>query len=457
MKQSNNNISRRNFMKLAAFATAGFTFGGCVGEESAEKKAQSGDMTLRKNPNTGDEVSILGFGCMRFPTVGGQSAQKDNSAIDQEEVNRQIDYALAHGVNYYDTSPRYCRGLSETALGIALARHPRDSYFIATKLSNFDEADQTAEASKAMFEKSLQTLKTDYIDYYLLHSVGNGGLSNFKRRYIDNGILDYCVELRRQGKVRNLGFSYHGDINVFKYLLELHDNGEIHWDFAQIQLNYINWEHSAEPNQGVDAEDLYNMLESRGIPIVIMEPLLGGSLAKVPRAVAGKMAQRRQDDTPAAWAFRYAAKPGVLTVLSGMTYMEHIKENIATYSPLEPITGEEDAFLMEMADLITANDTVPCTACAYCMPCPYGIDIPGTFAHYNKCVNDDNVPRDSREPGYDKARRAFLIGYDHSVTPLRQADQCIGCGGCVSACPQSINIPIQLKKIADYTERLRQN
>lgn len=442
-------------MKLAALAAAGIGLGGCS-RDSGEGHKKTGEMTLRENPNTGDKVSVLGYGCMRLPTVTGQSAQKDNTDIDQDEVNRQVDYALEHGVNYFDTSPRYCRGLSEGAIGTALARHPRESYFIATKLSNFEESDMTSEGSKAMFENSLRELKTDYIDYYLLHSVGNGGMENFRRRYIDNGILDYCVELRRQGRVRNLGFSYHGDINVFNYLLGLHDSGEVHWDFVQIQLNYINWEHMAEPDQGVTAKDLYDALESRGIPVVIMEPLLGGTLAKVPRGVAGMMAQRRPDDSPASWAFRYAAKPGVLTVLSGMTYMDHIKENIATYSPLEPITDEEDAFLMDVADQITANETVPCTACAYCMPCPYGIDIPGTFAHYNKCVNDDNIPRDSREPGYARARRAYLIGYDRAVSPLRQADQCIGCGGCLSACPQSIDIPGQLKKIADYTEKLRQ-
>lgn len=457
MKSDSNNISRRDFMKLAAFAAAGIGLGGCSTDGSDKTGKNTGAMTLRENPNTGDKVSVLGYGCMRLPTVTGQSAQKDNADIDQGEVNRQVDYALEHGVNYFDTSPRYCRGLSEAAMGKALARHPRGSYYIATKLSNFEESDMTAEASKAMFENSLKALQTDYIDYYLLHSVGNGGMDNFRRRYIDNGILDYCVELRRQGKVRNLGFSYHGDINVFNYLIDLHDKGEVHWDFVQIQLNYINWEHMAEPDQGVTAKDLYEALQSRGIPSVIMEPLLGGTLAKVPRGVAGMMAQRRRDDSPAAWAFRYAAKPGVLTVLSGMTYMDHIKENIATYSPLEPVTDEEDAFLMEMADMITANETVPCTACAYCMPCPYGIDIPGTFAHYNKCVNDDNIPRDTREPGYAQARRAYLIGYDHAVSPLRQADQCIGCGGCVSACPQSIDIPGQLKKIADYTEQLRQS
>jgi hypothetical protein len=188
-----------------------------------------------------------------------------------------------------------------------------------------------------------------------------------------------------------------------------------------------------------------------------MEPLLGGALAKVSIPVATKMAQRRPDDSPAAWAFRFAAKPGVLTVLSGMTYMEHLKDNIATYSPLDPITDDEDQFLMRIAQEILENDTSPCTGCAYCMPCPYGIDIPAIFAHFNKCIHDDLVLHDSRDPNYAKARRAFLVGYDRSVPKLRQADHCIACGNCVSECPQAINIPEQLSRINAYTESIKQN
>lgn len=453
-------LSRRSFLKVAAITSLGLATGACsTTDKTSEGSAKrgSGKMTLRSNPNTGDSVSILGFGCMRLPTVTGESAQKDNADIDQEAVNAQIDYALEHGVNYFDTSPRYCRGLSESALGTALARHPRESYYIATKLSNFDEADQTPEASKRMFENSLKYLQTDYIDYYLLHAVGGGGLDNLHRRYLDNGMLDFCIEQRKNGRIRNLGFSYHGDIEVFDYLLAMHDRGEVHWDFVQIQLNYINWEHPAEPAQNITAKYLYDELERRGIPAVIMEPLLGGALANVPAADATRMAQRRPEDSPAAWAFRFAAMPGVLTVLSGMTYMEHLKDNVATYSPLDPVTEEEHDFLMAVAKDIVENETIPCTACAYCMPCPYGVDIPGVFAHYNKCINDGNVSHDSRDPQYAAARRKFLAGYDRAVTPLRQADQCIACGACLSACPQSINIPLQLAHIADYTEQLKQN
>jgi len=453
-----NKISRRSFLRISSLAAGAIAVTGCSNPAatSVAGQKQPGEMTKRVNHNTGDSVSLLGYGCMRLPTVVKNSARDSDAVIDQEAVNEQVDFALKHGVNYFDSSPVYCKGKSEEAMGIALSRYPRDSYYIATKLSNFDKDTQSAAASEAMFRRSLQLFNTDYIDYYLLHSVGNGGLKTMHARYFDNGMIDFLKEQRAKGTIRNLGFSFHGDIACFNELLEMHDRGDIHWDFVQIQLNYINWEHAAEGN-GITAEWLYDRLVERDIPVVIMEPLLGGRLAKIPATVNAHMKERRPDDSVASWAFRFAAQPGVLTVLSGMTYMEHIKDNIATYSPLEPVTDDEHAFLMRCAAAIEENGEIPCTACAYCMPCPYGIDIPGVFAHFNKCIRDDNMPHDSRDPDYARARRAYLVGYDRSVERLRQADRCIACGSCLSACPQSIDIPGQLARVDKYTEKLRQN
>ncbi len=409
-------------------------------------------MTYRMTPSTGDRVSILGYGCMRLPTVKDADGQ---DVIDQEEVNRSVDEALKGGVNYFDTSPAYCKGFSERAMGIALSRHPRQSYFIATKLSNFNPSTWPREKSIEMYRNSLRELRTDYIDYMLLHAVGQGGMENLHGRYLDNGMLDFLMAEREAGRIRNLGFSYHGDVEVFDYLLANHDR--YRWDFVQIQLNYIDWNHAKEVNErNTNAEYLYGELRKRGIPAVIMEPLLGGRLASVNNNLTARMKQRRPADSVASWAFRYAGSfEGVLTVLSGMTYREHLRDNLRTYSPLQPLTDDELAFLDMAARIILSYPTVGCTDCKYCMPCPYGIDIPSIFRHYNRCVNEGEVPSRSVDPDYERARKAFLVGYDRSVPRLRQAERCIGCGECVPHCPQGIKIPDQLARIDAIVEKLK--
>lgn len=453
------NQGRRRFLRNAGIFSAAGVLAACGVRTTpdSDKPERPREMTHRINHNTGDSVSILGYGCMRLPTMKLKTGNENDDQIDQDAVNELTDYALAHGVNYFDTSPAYCKGHSEEAMGIALSRHPRDSYYIATKLSNFAESTWPREKSVEMFENSLKYLKTDYIDYLLLHGIGMGGMDAYRGRYEDNGILAYLQEQKAKGTIRNLGFSYHGDVAVFDHLLAMMDRGEAHWDFVQIQLNYIDWKHAKEINpRNTDAEYLYNELHRRNIPVVIMEPLLGGRLASVPVPVSAKMKERRPDDSAATWAFRYAGtQEGILTVLSGMTYMEHLQENLGTYSPLEPLDADEDAFLQRMALEILQNDNVPCTDCKYCMPCPYGVDIPGIFAHYNRCINEGNVPRDTGDPDYRSSRRRFLFDYDRSIPRLRQADHCIACGACVSHCPQGIPIPGRLKKIADYADALR--
>ena len=424
-----------------------------------------GEMTCRINPTPGDKVSILGYGMMRLPVEGGGSARENpNSDIDQEMVNQQVDYALAHGINYFDTSPAYCKGLSERATGIALARHPRDSYYIATKLSNFSPSTWSREASQAMFENSLKELQTDYIDYLLLHSIGGetrdlNSEQLFNTRFKDNGILDWLVEQKNAGRIRNLGFSYHGDVKIFDMLLQWHDEGRYHWDFVQIELNYLDWNYADELNsRNTDAQYLYEALRSRGIPAVIMEPLLGGRLASLPDHIVKQMKEREPETPVARWAFRFAGTPeDILTVLSGMTYMEHLKQNVETYSPLRPISEEENAFLMKIAEEIFVLPLVPCTACNYCMPCPYGLNIPAVFAYYNKSVTESKMPTGSREAKeYWEARKRFLIGYDRNVPNLRQANHCIGCNQCAPHCPQNIDIPAEMHRIDDYVEQLKQ-
>ncbi len=411
-------------------------------------------MTYRTNHSTGDKVSILGYGCMRWPKL--ETPADDGNVIDQEAVNRLVDYAIEHGVNLFDTSPVYMQGWSEKSTGIALKRHSRDKYYISTKLSNMHN--YSREASLEMYHNSFEQLQVDYIDYYLLHAVGGGsGLELLNKRYFDNGVLDFLLEERKAGRIRNLGFSYHGDIRVFDYLLSLHD--KIKWDFVLIQMNYLDWHHAKEINEAnTNAEYLYGELVERNIPAMVMEPLLGGRLSKVPDHIVARLKQREPEMSVASWAFRFCGThPNVLTALSGMTYMEHLQDNICTFSPLKPLTDEELQFLYHTADLMMDYPTIPCTDCKYCMPCPYGIDIPSIFGHYNKCINEDNIVDDTRHERYREARRAFLVGYDRTVPRLRQASHCIGCGQCVSSCPQRIKIPDELHRIDRYVESLKRN
>ena len=471
-------ISRRQFLKIFGGATVASSavLTACKGNNGQSatngQEPPKDKMTYRVNPNTNDKVSLLGYCMMRLPVVGGGAGRENPDAdIDQEMVNRQVDYAIEHGVNYFDTSPAYCQGRSEKATGIALHRHPRDKYFIATKLSNFSPETWSKKVSIEMFENSLKELQVEYIDYLLLHGIGMGAqdmdaMEAFEARFIKNGMLDWLVEQQKKGRIKNLGFSYHGDVEVYDTLLKWHDEGKYHWDFVQVELNYLDWNYANEINdRNTDAVYLYGELHKRGIPAVIMEPLLGGRLANVPDPIVRKMKERKPEDTVASWAFRFAGTPeGVLTVLSGMTYMEHLRENIGTYAPLQPLTKEENDFLMEIAEDIYNLKTIPCNECNYCMPCPYGIDIPAIFVHYNKCIKEGNLPnveneekKNSDRAEYLRQRRAFLIGYDRSVPRLRQASHCIQCGQCAPHCPQRIDIPREMRRIDEYAETLKRN
>ncbi len=450
----NKDINRREFLKTAG--TAALAIGGVTacGKKTESKfgttatavETETGEMTYRIHNGNGDKVSILGYGCMRFPMIKDEN---DKNIVDQEAVDRLVDYAIEHGVNYFDTAPVYLQGQSEAAVGKSLKRYPRESHFIATKLSNF--SNWTRENSIAMYKASLKNLQTEYLDYYLLHSLGGGGMDQFRARFVDNGMLDYLMEERKAGRIRNLGFSFHGSAEMFDELMALHE--KYHWDFVLIQLNYIDWKH-AKPT----AEYLQQQLDKHGIQSMVMEPLLGGRLSKVPQHIADRLKERNPQGSVASWAFRFAGtQPGVLCVLSGMTYMEHLQDNVKTFSPLVPLNEDELNFLEETAGLIQQYPTVPCNDCKYCMPCPYGIDIPAILLHYNKCVNEGEIAESITDENYKKARRAYLVSYDRAVEKLRQADRCIGCNTCMSHCPQKINIPRELHRIDKYIEKLKQD
>lgn len=445
--KKNQSISRRDFLKKIGIGTASTAalmvmepFSTFAKGQDKSSAAQAGEnkMTYRINRRSGDTVSLLGFGMMRLPN-------------DQEKVNELVDYAIAHGVNYFDTAPAY--GRSEDMTGIALKRHPRDKYYIATKMSNQNRRAQRIEDAKMMYQRSFERLQTDYIDYYLMHSIGGSGMDEFNRRFIDNGLLDFLVEERKAGRIRNLGFSYHGNVEVFDWLLD-HDD-TYHWDFVQIELNYVDWRHASLSSGGwkkdADAEYLYNKLEKTGIQAVVMEPLLGGRLANVPEEFAQELKAERPDQSIASWAFRWVGTlPNILTALSGMNNMDHLIDNVNTFSPLDPCTEHEKALLAKIADGMSGYPTVPCTACRYCMPCPYDVDIPGNFAYYNDAVNNKLLPLPEKTAADYASRKAkFVEGYKKALDPSAWASQCMDCEECLKKCPQQIRIPNQMERIVE--------
>ena len=439
-------MDRRGFLKITGLSAAAGAIGLMGGCQGKSKEAE-GKMTYRVHPESGDKISLLGYGCMRWP------ASKDadgHEIVDQEMVNKLVDHSIANGINYFDAAPMYHNGDCERVTGVALSRHPRESYYLATKLSNF--RDSSREAAMEMYRKSFEDLQTDYIDYYLLHSVKS--VENFQTRYVDNGMMDFLMEERKAGRIRHLGFSFHGKKNGFDGLLALHE--KYHWDFVQIQLNYSDWTHAGQRN--TNADYLYDELLKRNIPAIVMEPLLGGRLANPPKHIADRLKEMAPSKSLASWAFRFAGSPAnILTVLSGMTYMEHLEDNLATFSPLEVMDEKEMAFMDDTAELMEKYPLIKCTRCQYCMPCPYGVDIPGIFTHYNKCVNEGHIVSNPESENYRKARKAYLVSYGRAIEQLSQADRCIGCNKCVRKCPQGISIPWEIRKIDRYIEELRRN
>lgn len=444
------NIHRRDFLKrlgittgsaVAAMALEPFSTLAQTMSKQQDAASSNNLMTYRTQHGTGERISLLGFGMMRLP--------RDN----QEFVNQLVDYAIAHGVNYFDTAPMYGGGLNEGITGKALSRHPREKFFVATKMSNYDESTWVIDEAKKMYEHSFSELRVDYIDYYLMHGVGQGGMENLRSRFLDNGLLDFLVSERESGRIRHLGFSYHGDVSVFDWLVDHNDT--YHWDFVQIQMNYLDWRHASLNKKGwkqdADAEYLYNKLEKAGIQVVVMEPLRGGALAKLPVEYANMLNAARPDASQAEWAFRWVGSyPNILTTLSGMNVLEHLQQNVKTFSPLDICTRSENELLEKIADGIAGIPTIPCTACAYCMPCPYGVDIPGNFGYYNEAIGNKTLPLpEASDSHYTERHERFIADYRRAIPAEKRANQCVDCEACLSKCPQQIRIPNQMARIVN--------
>ncbi len=397
----------------------------------------------------GETLGLLGLGCMRLPTVGGGGGGFGRrQPLDQEAVNAMVDYAIAHGINYFDTAPAY--GESEVVTGKALSRHPRSAYKIATKISNMG-GQPTLEAGKQMFETSLKNLQVDYIDFLLLHNLQN--VAGYNSRFRDNGLFNWLLEQKAKGRIKHLGFSFHGTNADLPPLVDLYD-----WDFVQIQLNYADWKDMSRGGRGssgnsTSSEFLYNHLVSKGIPVLVMEPVKGGALANVSEGVASVMRERHPELTPAANALTFVGSlPGVMVNLSGMSNMMQLKENVSLFTGFKPFDEKDMAFMQTVADLYKSRGQVPCTACAYCMPCPAGVDIPGNFKIFNS-ASDALLSTETGRPDIVDKRKAFLKLYNEQPKGVR-ADACVTCNACLPKCPQHISIPQHMQHIKDLVAKI---
>ncbi len=369
-------------------------------------------METRQYPGTGEAVSLLGFGAMRLPIVGDDSA-----AIDRAAAKEMVDAAIAGGITYFDTAYVYHGGMSEVVLGEALAAHPRGAYTLATKLPPWRltcEEDVTR-----LFEEQLRRCRVDYFDYYLLHNQNVRNLAVFEKY----GAYEKMRELQKQGKIRKLGFSFHDRPALLKKIIDTYE-----WDFAQIQLNYLDWD-------AQDAKRQYELLAGKSIPVVVMEPVRGGSLAQLTPASAAVFTGADPTASLASWAIRYAASlPGVLTVLSGMSNIEQLRDNLATMNSFAPLSAAERATVERAVAVYRAAAAVPCTACRYCMDCEFGVDIPHVFTVYNQLQSSGSTD-------------GFQMSYSGLLNAGSSAASCRQCGVCVAKCPQNIDIPAQMEKI----------
>ncbi len=373
-------------------------------------------MQTRKNLQNSEELSILGFGCMRFPEKEGN--------IDEERAIRMIHYALQQGVNYFDTAYIYQRGQSEIVLGKALADPAlRSQARIATKLPPFMVG--KLEQAKKIFAKQLERLQTDYIDYYLLHMLTD--LAMFKRLE-SLGVMTWLEELKATGAVRNIGFSFHGPKDDFVRILEAYP-----WDFCQIQYNYLDENNQAGKSGLMLAAKL-------NIPVIVMEPLRGGRLVTHLPELVKDTFNAYSDRTPAEWALRWVWNhPEVTLLLSGMSDEAQLYDNIRIASEVQAneMTEAELAVFAKVRQTLLDLTRVPCTACGYCLPCPAGVDIPGCFS----CYNDKYLLQDKGA----RFRYMQTLGF-LSVQPAN-ASLCTECGKCESHCPQTIAIRQELKKV----------
>ena len=366
------------------------------------------------------KLSALGMGAMRLPVING-----DDARVDEARTEEMIDYAMSQGINYYDTAWGYHNGNSELTVGRALQKYQRDSFFLADKFPGYDLSNM--DKVEEIFEEQLKKCQVEYFDFYLFHNVCEMNID----AYLDPkyGIYDYLIEQKKAGRIRHLGFSAHGSYEVVKRFLDAYGRD---MEFCQLQLNYLDWKF-----QG--GKEKVELLKEWNIPVWVMEPLRGGRLAVLAEKDEAALKELRPDEKIPAWAFRFLQSvPSVTMVLSGMSSMEQLQENIRTYSEDKPLNEKEMETLLAIADGMLEKKILPCTACHYCVShCPQELDIPELLALYNEhCFTEGGFIAPMALSSYPKEK-------------LPSA--CIGCGSCQAVCPQQIDIP---EAMSDFAQKL---
>lgn len=398
-------MKRREFIINSSLAIGGAALlSGCGKREIIKSE----DVVARRKYKD-ITVPLLGMGCMRLPMQGNE--------VDTKEVDRMVDYCLEHGVNYFDTAYMYVDGKSENVIGKSLKRYNRKDFLLADKSPIYKMKKQTD--VRRIFDEQLNKCQVDYFDFYLCHNINQ----NTYDTYQDVNMYDELTKLKKEGKIKYLGFSFHGTPEILKEVVKEHK-----WDFCQLQINYLDWD-------VVKAHEQYDIAKNKGLQMTVMEPLRGGLLVNLNGKAMAKLKSSYPDTTSAAFGLRWAAsRPNVIVVLSGMSNLNQVKQNISTFINYKDMTPDEEKVADEISKIIQSQGEINCTACKYCMEvCPKGINIPAAFALYNQYK-------------IQKRKITFSMYYD-SLNPSERPENCIKCGLCKKNCPQNLQIPELLAKV----------
>lgn len=408
-------MNRRQFVKSAIFTSVGMLFLKATNLIAEQSKKIIEKVTTRKYNNL--NVSLLGFGCMRLPL------QENSISIDLNKTQKMVDYAIAHGVNYFDTAWFYHGGKSEIVIGKILKKYPRKSFYLADKLPLRVLQDKQDVENK--FNEQLKKCQVDYFDFYLAHNVNKREINTLERCDVYSQLL----KKKKEGKIKYLGFSFHDSPELLEDVIKKYK-----WDFVQLQINPVDW-------KAVNAEKQYEIATKYNLPVIVMNPLKGGQLSTLNQKAVDLLKAANSKISPSAWSLRYCATlPNVLVVLSGMTAYEHVVDNVNTFTNFKPLTDKEQGILSNAIAVYNSSGAIACTYCQYCIDCPIGIDIPKHFLLYNQYKANGKKSR-------------FVTGYE-SIEADKRADKCISCGICKIRCPQKLDIPNLLKEVYNLYKSL---